>query len=232
MKYSVLIFLSSVLLSGFTHAQDLTRKSIKEIQITLDDGKYNQTVSLEFCTGMFKGIGAVIWNNDLFELFKPSICAESTKDCQRLETIWNTKSTNDASFLPSYLVVYDAKSTAKLVREIVQKAHERNNLTTFESHMLNLIKEKTREAITDKQQKKTLSNFQNSLLNSALVIEESVENFTPSVEDVQKKSLALDGSAFIERDNSVNNSYKGSQLMLTVSGLGIMATCGTTDHPP
>lgn len=232
MKYSALIIISCVLFSGVANAQQRDRKEIKEIQITLDDGKFNQTVGLDFCTGMFKGIGAVIWNEDLFNLFKPAICAESATDCKRLETIWNTKATKDADFLPSYLVVYDAKSTTKLVKEVVQKARERNNLTTFESHMLNLINSKTREAFNDKRHKKTLSNFQKSLLNNTLVIEETVENFSASVDKLQEAEQELSESPLIEGYNSVNNSYKGSQLMLTVSGLGIMSTCGTTTHPP
>lgn len=232
MKYSVLIMITCVLFSGFTNAQKMVRKEIKEIQITLDNGKYSETVSMEFCTGMFQGIGAVIWNEDLFNLFKPAICEQSESDCRQLENLWNTKATKDADFLPSYLVVYDAKSTTKLVKEIVRKTRERNNLTTFESHMLNLIKGKTREAYADKHQKKRLSNFQDSLLNNPLVIEETVENFTPSVNETLDKSNALDESKLVDGYNSVNNSYKGSQLMLTVSGLGIMSTCGTGSHPP
>lgn len=232
MKYSAILIIGCALFSGLANAQKLVRKEIKEIQITLDDGKYNQTVGMEFCTGMFKGIGAVIWNDDLFQLFKPTICGQSERDCKRLENIWNTKATGDADFLPSYLVVYDAKSTTKLVREIAQKAHKRNSLTTFESHMLNLIQEKTKEAFADKRQKKTLSNFQNSLLNSPLVFEETVENFTPNVVETKGKAQVFDESMLVDGYNSVNNSYKGSQLMLTVSGLGIMSTCGTNSHPP
>ncbi len=220
MKYINILLVTLSLFSTFSHANtQIIRKKITGANLNLQHGQTEEVVSLNFCSGSAQGAGSIIWDDYFYNQLKANVCANSTADCTNLENLWNQKNNEDDEFWPSYLLAFSPSEVTTATENAKRKQANGESLTHFEQNLLPQISQAKSRALLQKAKKQPLTYFQQTLINNKINKEDKLLTGRPSV-----SSLEITNSQQI-------NDYDGSQMMITVSGMGIMSVCGGRVHP-